>query len=667
MDVIKHRGAAYYPEFWPEERWDEDIRLMKEAGINLIRIGEFAWTAMEPSEGQFTLDWLHRIVAKLGEAGINVLLCTPTAAPPAWLTTQYTQTLLVRRDGRRAAHGARRHYCPTNEIYRGHVRRITERLSREFACHDNIIAWQIDNEIGPEMSYCHCDHCSARFRAWLHSRYGTLEALNEAWQTRFWSVTFTEWQQIHLQMESGYPSIELDMRRFYSDSYIDFARYQAEIIRTNHPQAKITTNMVAPPLLPYIDYYKMALLFDIIADDLYFDIGTMDANALACDFLRCLGPSQSFWLTETGISALLARKLPDPRQVRAWAFSALARGSEAHIFFRWRTCPAGQEQDLQGILESSGKPHRRYETVRSLFAEMARLEPDLIGLPVPQAEVAMILSYDVLWAYESTRIGTEVQYVSHFQSLYKLLFDGKVLTDIIPPDRDLSQYRLVILPSLCISDEDFIKRLRAFVTNGGVVIASPQLANRNANNNYVSCPTPAALTDLFGLEVASHTYLDSAVGPDEALWAPVPNIVEEVVTVCLATGIEGKASRYMEDLTLAGGQVMGTYTDNLFAGCPAVVRHETGKGCAWYLAAYLDQRLMNEVLSQALSSAGVIMGPVTPPWVEIIRRGDITFIINHGRDVAEINLGSGLALIGTIGDGKVRLGPLDVAVIRSLR
>lgn len=321
--MIAQRGVAYYPEFWPESRWPEDVRLMKRARVNIARIGEFAWTAMEPSEGKFDLGWLHRIVERLGRAGINVLLCTPTATPPAWLTRSYPDVLLVRKDGTRTMHGQRRHYCPTSDTYRRHSARITEVLAREFSRHRNVVAWQLDNEFGPEMSFCYCPHCTARFRAWLQHRYGTLEGLGAAWQTRFWSVTYTDWQEIDLRQGGGYPSVELDIKRFHSDAFCHFAAHQTAILRRHHPGAMVTTNMMGPIFTP-IDYYKMAPLFDVVADDLYFDIATMSADAAACDVFRCMAPPRPFWITETGSGALSEGKGPSAAQVRAWAFSALA-------------------------------------------------------------------------------------------------------------------------------------------------------------------------------------------------------------------------------------------------------------------------------------------------------------------------------------------------------
>jgi beta-galactosidase len=661
--MITYRGVAYYPEFWPQERWDEDIRLMSHARINLVRIGEFAWSAIEPVEGRFDFDWLDGIVDRLAAVGIHVLMCTPTAAPPAWLTARYPQTLLVRRDGRRAAHGARRHYCPTSSTYREHVRQIVTHMSRELGGRSNVIAWQIDNELGPEMSFCHCDHCSDRFRAWLRDRYGSLDSLNAAWQTRFWSVTFTDWEQIHLQMERGFPSIELDIKRFHSDSFIDFARTQVDAIRVNHPGARITTNMVGPPLLPYTNYFQLAGLFDFVGDDLYFDVGTMDANAMACDMFRCAAPGKHFWLTETGIGALAEAKVPESRQIRAWAFSACARGAEAYTFFRWRTCPAGQEQDLQGVLETSGLPGRRYACVKSLFAELASLEPALADLPLPRADVAIVMSYDALWAYESTRVGRMVRYAAHVQSLYRQCYDLNVQVDVVPPDRDLHGYRLVILPSLCIVDDGLARRLQEFVQGGGALFATPQLATRDQNNNYHTSTSPRGLAAVFGCEVLSHTYMESTSGPDESLWFPEPRVVLERVSIQSHDYGEGHAERYMEELSLKGGKAEATFQQNLYAECPVVVHNKLGSGSAWYVGAYLDDAFQGAVLERGMNAAGV---PTEhgPKWIERVRRGDVTFLINHGLVAASVAVDSGEVLVGTATNAMTRLEPYSVVIIR---
>ncbi len=663
--MIQHRGVAYYPEYWPGERWDEDIRLMKKAGINLVRIGEFAWTEMEVAEGHFTLDWLHTVVRKMAAAGINVLMCTPTAAPPAWLTHQYPDTLIVGRDGKRASHGGRRHYCPTSSTYRRHVARVVERLAAELSTHSNVIGWQIDNELGPESpGFCHCDHCVGLFRAYLQQRYGTLEALNAAWQTKFWSVRFTAWEQVTLRLAGGYPSIELDIRRFHSDSFYDFAAQQAGIIRRLHPKALVSTNMMGPIYTP-LDNHKQAELYDMVCDDLYFDIATQSADALAMDLYRNMAPGKPFWITETGSAALSSGKGPSAAQMRAWAFSAMARGSVAHIFFRWRTCLGGQEQNLQGIIETSGRPRRRYKAVASLFNELAALEPKLARMPLPKAQVAIVHDIQSHWAFETGGLGKYVASTGQITAMHEALYERNILADIIPPDRPLKAYKLVLLPSMCIVGEEFAEALREYVRGGGVVLVQPQLATRDANSNYHPRCAPDGLQDVMGLRVESHYYLDNACEADQALWVPAANVVNETATVKLGDDQTGQAVRYIEDIELETARAIGTFADNSFAGQPAVTVNKFGRGAAYYLAAFVDKALLDAMLTLTLERAGVEAGPYAPKYVEVVRRGNITFAINHRREAAEVEVGPGEVIVGQCAEGIAKLPAYGVCVVRT--
>jgi beta-galactosidase len=402
---MEHLGCAYYPEYWGVERVETDAKLMREANINMARIGEFAWCRMEPEEGRFDLAWLHRSIEILGRYGVDVLMCTPTATPPAWLNAAYPDVCLVRADGTRAVHGYRRHYCTTSPTYRDHSARITDELSRELSRHGNVVAWQLDNEFGPEMSYCHCEHCQSRFRTWLRERYGSVAELNRRWATGFWSMDYTEWNQIRLSCaRDEYASRTLDTKRFWSAMTIEYAMAQAAIVRRNHVNALVTTNGMGPLHSP-IDYYELFGLLDVACDDLYFDISTQDANVAAMHMYRSLKPGKRFWVTETGSGALDHNRPPRAEQFRAWAYSALAHGSDAHLVFRWRTCLSGQEQELQGILEHSGEPRHRYRAVKECFTELASLRERFAELPLPKVRVAIVFDYQTQWAYESCRVG----------------------------------------------------------------------------------------------------------------------------------------------------------------------------------------------------------------------------------------------------------------------
>jgi len=453
------------------------------------------------------------------------------------------------------------------------------------------------------------------------------------------------------------------MRRFFSDTWVDFAAHQTGILRRLHPGSLIGTNMMGPIYLP-INYYKMAELFDYVADDLYFDIGDMASDALAMDVFRVMAPGKPFWITETGSGALSHHKGPYPKQIRAWAFSALARGSEAHMFFRWRTCLAGQEQDLQGIIETSGRPHRRFQAVKALFSELADLEKTLKPMPLPAAAVAMVNNYDVHWAYDTTRINQGVLDIPHNCQVHKQFFDRNVMVDVIPPDRDLTPYKLVILPAQCIMPDDLARRLRAFVKAGGVVLATPQLGTRDANNNYVPRLAPDGLLDVMGLQVESHNYLDNYCEADAGLWIPVAAMKTETTTVAFADGPTGLGERYMEDMTLTTATPLATYRDNMYAGCPAAAVNKFGKGAAFYLGTFFDDALLGHIVEKALDRAGIAHDIRTDPWVEVVTAGDFTFAINHGRNTTEVDMPPGKTIVGKTKDDVATLEAYEVCVVK---
>lgn len=668
---MKYLGCAYYPEYWGKERVAVDAKLMRAAGINIVRIGEFAWSRMEPAEGQFTLDWLHECISVLDKHGIQVLMCTPTPTPPAWLTTAYPEVLLVRGDGTRVAHGSRRHYCTTSDSYRRHTARIADVLSRELAPHRNVVAWQLDNEFGPEAGWCHCENCQTRFQQWLQQRYGSVPALNSAWKTGFWSVDFTDWRQVRLDdgRVEMYAAQKLDSHRFWSEMMVDYARSQADIIRRNHPRALVTTNGMGPIFSP-INYYRLFDFLDVACDDLYFDIATMDANAAAMNIYRQIKPNQRYWITETGSGALDHGKPPHPDQFRAWAWSSWAHGADAHFIFRWRTCLSGQEQELQGILEHSGKPRHRYDAVKRCFTEITALREELADLPLPQAPVAILQDYESMWGYEAARIGRDVDYQGLIYRLHRQLYDRSIMADIIPPERDLSGYQLVILPSLVMLEPATAKRLEAFVKQGGTVLGIGQLGMRDRNDNYLEEPGPAHLQKLFGLTLEGGMYLHSFVGPDEALW--VPKAAKGQVDVPMTGKLAGKAvagvgKTWIADIAPRDAEVLLTFAAEAYARQPALTCRKTGKGAAFYLGTVLtDEAFETTLMGHVLKTAGVAAGPTTPRHVEIIRRGNVLFAINHTAQPVSVPLPGlkGRALVGSFTRGKAVLPAYGVTVLR---
>ncbi|MCG3147442.1 MAG: Beta-galactosidase bgaB [Verrucomicrobiae bacterium] len=622
---MKYLGCAYYPEYWGPERVATDAKLMRAAGINLTRIGEFAWARMEPADGTFTFDWLHAAVDTLGEHGIEVMLCTPTPTPPAWLTFAHPDTLLVNADGRRLDHGSRRHYCYTSETYRRFSKRIVAKLAAEFARHRNVVAWQIDNEPDLiETGICHCENCQQEFRTWLKSRYGSLAELNQRWGTGFWTVDYSDWQQVRLARANHAPSRQLDSRRFANEKLSDFVLFQSELLKQQRADWRVSTNLNGE-VFTSLDYFKLFDRLDVACKDLYFDICTMDVNAMIMEQFRSFKPGQKYWVTETGAGMCGCGRPAHPGQFRAWLWSSFAHGGDAHVVFRWRTCLSGQEQELEGMLEHSGVPGHRYKAIQKAFLEMREQSAKLRDLPLPETAVAFVHDYDVAFTYQSTGIGTLVPYEKNFTALHREFYRRNVRTALVPPTADLSPYRLVVLPSLVMINPTLAERLKEFVAGGGVVFAQGQLGLRDANANYMRHRGPDQLQDLFGVLINGGMYLHSCVGVDETSASRTP------FTVKLAGKLaRGTAAVWLGDLEAQDCRVLLKVQEDTYAGQPAITEKKTDKGLAIYsAAAKLDDRLVGKLVDYALGKAGVAAVKGIPEHVEVIRRGTRTFVINH--------------------------------------
>lgn len=665
---MKYLGCAYYPEYWGRERYETDAQLMRAAGINIVRVGEFAWSRMEPEEGVFTLEWLHEMVQVMGKYGINILMCTPTAAPPVWLTSTYPDTIILKQDGKRMEHGTRRHYCYTSDTYRRHTKRIVEKLSVEFSKYENVVAWQIDNEPDLlETEICCCDSCQGQFQAWLNKKYGSIKELNKKWGTGFWSMDYYDWRQVRLaEMKvRHYPSRKLDTLRFASDAMIDFILMQADIIRENHPGSIVSTNLNGA-VFTHIDYYKLFSKLDIAFKDQYFDVCTMDVNVMIMNQFRSFKAQSKYWVTETGAGALDHGRPPHKDQFKAWIWSSFAHGADAYLVFRWRTCLSGQEQELQGILEHSGIPGHRYKAVKECYNEMREMSAALGDLPLPEAEVAIIHDYNVMWAYQSSVVGADVKYSENFFKLHQELYQRNILADIIPTDRDLVRYKLVILPSLMMITEDFAKRLAEFVSRGGVIFAQGQIGMRDSNANYLEFKGPGYLQELLGVYVSGGMYLFSQVEADEGMMRKKNRVEMKLAGTLSDKQVEGTANAWIADMELNGGRTLVECTNDTYSGQPAIVEKNSGKGCSIYVAvSEVDKVLMSEIFDYVISKAELTPGVKADMYVEIVRRGNVLFAINHSKNEASVDIDAkGSVLMGDMVDSTVKLPPYGVFIMK---
>ncbi len=659
-------GADYYPEHWPEERWPLDARLMQEAGFNVVRLAEFAWSRLEPSPGHFDWAWLDRAIDLLAAHGIQVILGTPTASPPPWLPALHPEVFRVDEDGRRLTYGNRQEHCQATPAYRARTQAIVAAMAEHYATHPNVVAWQIDNEFGVR---CYCDVCAGRFRRWLAARYGSLQALNRAWGTVFWSHEYSDWAQVPLPLKTGgspNPGLALDYRRFVSDLYVEYLKLQIEEIRRYDRQRPITHNLMG---FGYegLNYYDLAAPLDLVAWDNYprgfWNPGEhVDpaGPALGHDAMRGL-KGQSFWVMEeqSGPSGWeTVGDAPRPGEIRLWAYQAVAHGADGIIYFRWRSCRFGTEEYWHGILDHDGRPRRRYEEVRQAGAELARLGPSLAGSTV-RAEVALLNCYDSRFAFQVQPNNPAFAYSRHALDLYRALHRRNVAVDVVAPGADLAAYRLVLAPALYVLAPEVAASLQRYVAQGGVLLLTARSGVKEVSNTVVDLPLPGLLADLCGVEVEEYDSLPPGVTrPLTLAWPAGDGPAAPQATV------------WCDVLQPRGAEVLARYAGGYHSGQPAITCRRAGRGQAVYMGTMGNDALIQALVDRLLEEAAVKPGLRTPPLVEAAARqaGDerLVFLLNHADEPRAVVLDRSYHEL--IADrqvsGALELPPKGVAILR---
>jgi beta-galactosidase len=622
-------GVDYYPEHWPRERWETDIKLMKEAGFNVVRLAEFAWIDMEPQEGQFDFGWLDDAVKLLARYDMNVILGTPTAVMPAWVAQKYPEALRVQRDGTRVVWGGRKHNCYSNRDYRRLSQRITFAMAEHFARTPNVIGWQIDNEFGGEE--CHCPSCLADFQRWLRNKYGTIDELNRAWGNHFWGLKVATWDEITIpdcrtdsQWIMGNPSACLDWKRFITWQQARFQAEQVAMIRQLCPNDFIAHNFMG--LFTGLDYYDMAKDLDFVAWDNYpiwYDKPVIPYHeALAADVMRGLKQKNFMIMEETAGPCGWASfgRNAWPGEIRKIAFQQLAHGSDGQIWFRWRTCTVGREQYWHGLLGHDGKPLRRYEEAARTAKEFRKLESRLRGTTVV-SDVAILYDYDNLWslAYQPGFAGNDLQ--GAIKRYYGALMRAGVNVDIVNRDADISKYKLVLTPDLSIMPDETADKLDAFVKAGGVLLADCRTGVKDERNLCHERTLPGLLSSALGIRIEEY----SALGADSAYKVTGREGLEETYT----------AIRYVDYVTPETAETLAGYANQWqMKPFAAVTRNLYGKGAGWYVGTVArEDGFYDRLIGLLLEDADIDPVVAPPPGVEAsVRQGSgrkLLFLINH--------------------------------------
>ena len=660
-------GVAYYPEQWPEERWPVDAQLMAEAGLRFVRMAEFSWSKLEPRQGELDFGWLDQALSVMSATDLDVVLGTPTAAPPAWLIAEHPDILPVDRDGRVFPFGHRRHYCPNNATFREETRRVVDALAARYGTDERVIAWQIDNELSGR---CYCARCEVAFREWLEQRYGSLDELNALWGTAFWSQTYGSWEQIgvppagEVPLPEGFmraspsPAHALDYFRFCSDSFVQYQQLQIDVIR-RHSELPITHNLMGFGF-DEIDYQQLAREHDFLSWDNYPLLGRDDGwvgPALSCDAARGL-KDVPFWVMEQQVGPLGWETIRTPRsgQMRLHTYQVVAHGAEAVSYFRWRSARFGTEQHWYGVLDHDGRPNRRLRELTELARELQGLD-SLLAETVPDTQAAIVYDYDARFALEVQPTNPALAHVDAVRAHYGALRRQGVDVDLLAPTADLSRYALVSAPSLYVVDEALAAHLRSYVDGGGLLVLGPKSAFKDRTNAVPERPLPAWLDELAGLEVT-----------DIASFLEGRSVALEP-----AAGMSANATFYgwFEELSLQGARPLYRYRDGDFAGSAAIAVDRVGAGQVVYIGGVATDETLVDFYAW-LAREAQLDTFVAPADVEVVRlrKADGTkllFLLNYSDEERVIPVpGEPSSHIdGTLDEGSLVLEPFGVALLEA--
>jgi beta-galactosidase len=620
-------GTSWYPEQWPESRWDADLTLMQQAGVRVVRMGEFAWSRMEPAEGQFDLDWLDRAVTAATTHKIYVVLSTPTAGPPAWLTQNYPETLRVSEDGRAAEHGNRQHFNFANPKYREFTRKIAEAMAKRFGHNAWVLGWQIDNEYAVE-SYDRGTR--EQFQDWLKTRYGTLENLNARWTTSYWSETFFNWSQIPIQLQGGNPGLMLNWKRFVSDTWRSYQKTQLDVIRANSdPKKFVTSNFMG--WFDGFDHYTVTQDLDFVSWDNYVGRGHLDpgSNGALHDLTRGF-KRKNFWVIETqpgSVNWASINNSLNKGEIRAMAWHAVGHGADMISYWQWRSALNGQEQYHGTIVGPDGAALPIYPEIRQVGAEFAKASPALAGT-TPKSEVAILHSYESRWAIQWQRHNVQYDPAVELVSYYRPLRAISQSIDVVAPTAPLNQYKLVVAPGLNVLSDEAAKNLAAYVRQGGHLVLGQRSAMKDTDNSLQTERQPGPLVDLLGGRVEQYY----------ALLDPVP--------------VDGKfgpsRSTFWAELLSAKDadtEILATYgtSNGWLDGQPAAITRAVGKGRITYIGAWLDEAGMANAAKWMTDISGVkpAFGAV-PEGVDVYprfsERNSVYILVNFSRAPQSITL-----------------------------
>lgn len=661
-------GAAYYPNNLSQQQIENDAMLMKQAGFNVARIGDLIWDSMEPTEGKYDFSWLNFAVETLGKSSIESFLATPTAAIPKWMYDKHPEIMQVTVGGERKPFGKRRHACLNNPTYRDYCEKIATALATDFKDNKHVIAYQIDNELMAEEPYCYCEFCQKKFSNWLENKYKTVENLNNAWYLSFWSQQVKSFDDIYLPRKGDNPSCFQNFQEFYSDCAIDFYNLQRNAIKKISPSMKVSHNICSSGFLYQLDLYKMANTCDFMSIDNYPYGWTLENEygnrgpftytphmaSMALSQMR--GAKQApFWVTEAqiGRTAGNQRKIVEPGTVRLWSLQEMAQGASGISFFSFRTFPAAHEHVMVGVLDDDNVPRRRFFEAQQVAKELAQLKK-ITGQTLPVSQVAVIRDFKNDWAFEDGRFAMDFRYMREIFKYYRSLRNASITTNIISSNDSFDNYKLIVVPSMVLMNDDVANRIKTAARNGATVLITCMTGLRNDDVKSFGRILNTSVEELAGIEMEEQHAL---------IGLETTKLKLENDTNAYSCGL------WHDVFKLKTATAIGNYDSRFFKGKPVLTKNNYGKGTVYYIGSVVDENLASKMVKLALNISNI--KPLIVSKNELVEitevaneKGKFVYVINYSLDNQVVALSKTMTDILTkeIVSSRADIKPMDFRI-----
>ena len=627
-------GGDYNPEQWPEDTWEEDMRLLKLAHIDVVTLNVFSWAALQPDEETYCFDKLDKIMELVTRHGMKICLATSTGAHPAWMARKHPDILRTEFNGMKRKFGSRHNSCPNSPTYHKYAVALATKLAERYKSYDNIVAWHISNEFGGE---CYCENCKKAFRKWLQKKYKTIDAVNAAWDTAFWGHTFYDFDDIVVpnmlsehftENHTTFQGISLDYRRFNSESILNCYRMEYDAIHAITPDIPITTNLMGN--YQSLDYQMWAKYMDFISWDNYpTNEAPYEETAMKHDLMRGLKQGKPFALMEQTPSVtnwLPYNALKRPGVMRLWSYQAVAHGADTVMFFQMKRSIGACEKYHGAVIDHAGHENTRvFREITELGAELDKIGALTLGGRT-DSKVAIVFDWDNWWATDySAGPSVNLHYCDEILNYYKALNDQNISVDLISVEDDLSVYSLVIAPVLYMVKPGYDEKIRTFVKEGGCFVTTFFSGYVDDHDLVTVGGYPGKLRDILGIWVEE----------EDAL----PEDTENSFTY---DGITYPATLICDLLHTEGAEALCGYEKDFYAGMPAITCNTFGKGKAYYVATRSNAEFYRTFTGQICKEAGIMPVMDTPESVEVTRRingnGTFLFILNHDTQSHDITL-----------------------------